>query len=692
MRIVISKFTLSLILIASIPVYSLAAEPEQENDTSQALDQAKVLDSVMVWGRGIDTIGINMSASQGTVGYLDFEFRPLLRTGEILETIPGVIATQHSGEGKANQFFLRGFNLDHGTDFAGFVDNVPVNMRSHGHGQGYLDYNFMIPELLQRVDYRKGPYFADVGDFTAAGTASMVTVDGLPESMASLTLGESGYLRAMSAGSGLAYGGEWLGGVAITTDNGPWELDSDLLQISGLLKYLSENEKGHWGVQLGGYDASWNATDQVPLRAIENGLIDRFGYIDPDLGGETHRYWLAVDGEIDNWTFNAYAVDYFLNLTSNFTYYLDDPINGDEFQQRDERWLAGFKIINSHELNSTGRPTQLDIGTDVRYDNIGKVGLYHSVDGIKTETVREDSVDELSLALFLQAETQWNESFRTMIGVRADYYWYEVDSSIEVNSGSGSQGIVSPKFTAAWRVSENVELYGNYGGGFHSNDVRGAAISIDPKTLEPADPVDLLVRAEGAEIGARHAEPGFNTSLAVFWLTLDSELLFVGDGGTTEPNPASRRYGVEFTGFWQPIDDLTLDLSAAWTDARFSDLPDGQNRIPGAIESVLAAGATYGFTDRFTGTLRVRHFGSAPLIEDGSVSSDATTLFNAGLYYTWNRFQLSLDVYNLLDAEDADITYYYPSRLPGEPSEGVDDFHIHPVEPRQVRAGLRITF
>jgi outer membrane receptor protein involved in Fe transport len=674
------------LLLCLLPCYSQATE------NSTADQSAKILDSVTVWGRGIDTIGIDLSASQGTVGYLDFEFRPLLRTGEILETIPGVIATQHSGEGKANQFFLRGFNLDHGTDFAGFVDKVPVNMRSHGHGQGYLDYNFMIPELLERVDYRKGPYFADVGDFSAAGAASMITVDSLPAPIASLTLGESGYLRAMSASSGNAAGGEWLGGVAFTTDDGPWELDSELSQISGLLKFHSKNDQRKWGLQLGGYNANWNSTDQVPLRAIEQGLIGRFGNLDPDLGGETHRYWLAADAEMGNWTFNAYAVDYFLNLTSNFTYYLDDPINGDEFQQRDERWLAGFQVVNRRELNVVKYPTVLKIGTDLRYDNIGKVGLYHSVDGIKTETVREDSVDELSSALFVQAETQWTDSLRTMLGVRADYYDYDVNSSIDVNSGSGGQAIVAPKATIAWRVADDVELYGNYGGGFHSNDARGAAISVDPKTLEPAEPVDLLVRAEGTEIGVRYAGPRFNTSLAVFWLSLDSELLFVGDGGTTEPNPASKRYGVEFSGFWRPTDDLTLDLTAAWTDAQFSSLPDDQNRIPGSIESVLAAGATYGFTDRFTGTLRARHFGSAPLLEDGSVSSEATTLLNAGLYYSWDRVRLSLDVYNLLDSEDADISYYYPSRLPGEPAEGVDDIHIHPVEPRQVRIGVSVTF
>lgn len=682
----------SLAIVTLIGYMYIGCSSASDDMQSQSTDQAKILDSVLVWGRGISDIGTNLSASQGTVGYLDFEFRPLLRTGEILETIPGVIATQHSGEGKANQFFLRGFNLDHGTDFSGFVDGVPVNMRSHGHGQGYLDYNFIIPELLERVDYRKGPYFTDVGDFSAAGTANMITVDGLPAPMASLTLGESGYVRAMTATSGNALGGEWLGGISFTVNNGPWQLDSDLSQVSGLLKYLSEGESGRWGLQIGGYDARWNATDQVPLRAIEDGLIDRFGYIDPDLGGETHRYWLAVDGKIDNWTFNAYAVDYFLSLTSNFTYFLDDPVNGDEFQQRDERWFAGFKAVNSHELDSAEYPTVLEIGTDLRYDSIGTVGLYRSVDGIKTETVREDSVDELSLALFAQAETRWTDTFRTMIGVRADYYDYDVTSSIAVNSGSGGQGIIAPKFAATWRVAEDVELYGNYGGGFHSNDVRGAAINVDPNTLQPADPVDLLVRADGAEIGARHAGPGFNTSLAVFWLSLDSELLFVGDGGTTEPNPASRRYGVEFSWFWQPLEDLTMDFSAAWTDAQFSDLPDGQNRIPGAIASVLAAGANYKFTDRFSGTLRMRHFGSAPLIEDGSASSEATTLFNAGVYYSWDRARLSLDVYNLFNAKDADITYYYPSRLPGEDDAGVSDFHIHPVEPRQVRLGLRVGF
>jgi outer membrane receptor protein involved in Fe transport len=281
---------------------------------------------------------------------------------------------------------------------------------------------------------------------------------------------------------------------------------------------------------------------------------------------------------------------------------------------------------------------------------------------------------------------------RAIAGLRIDHFGYDVTSSIAVNSGTGTQDIVSPKFALAWRATDHVELYANYGVGYHSNDARGAAIRVDPNTLDPADPVDLLVRARGAEVGARLASGAFNATLVGFWLGLDSELLFVGDGGTTEPNAASRRFGVEFAGFWRPREALVVDLSAAWTDARFRGVTPGEDRIPGAVPFVLAGGVTWHLTEALATTVRLRHLGPAPLIEDNSVSSDATTLVNLGGYYTWGRVRFGIDIYNLFDTKAPDISYFYASRLPGEPADGVEDRHIHPAEPRQVRGTVKVSF
>ena len=643
---------------------------------------------IIVYGRAIEQIGVAQSGSQGTVGYKDFEDKPVSRVGELVENVPGVIATQHSGTGKANQYFLRGFNLDHGTDFAGFADGVPINMRSHGHGQGYLDLNFLIPELVERIDYRKGPYFADVGDFSAAGTIQFHTLDRLDRPIIEATVGSYGYYRALAAGSTSVGGGDLLVALDGTFSNGPWQLDEHLRKYNGALKYSRDG----LSIGLTGYRATWNATDQVPQRAIDGGLIGRFGNIDPDLGGYTTR--IALTGNLDRGETKAgvYAIHYNFGLTSNFTYFLDDPVNGDEFQQRDRRQVYGGAIAREIDASLAGMPVKLTIGADTRYDHIGKVGLYHSRFGQITDTIRQDRVNEFSAAVYASGELHLSPRLRVTLGLRGDHYGYDVNAGLAANSGAGTDNLVSPKAAIAWQPADHLELYANYGEGFHSNDVRGAAITVDPATGDPADRVPVLVRARGGELGGRIELGRFNATAVVFYLDLGSELVFVGDAGSTEPNDASHRIGTELAAFWRPTDWLTLDAAAALTRARFRGVAAGQDRIPGAVKNVIAAGATAEFGHGLSGTVRVRHFGSAPLIEDAGARSDPTTLVNIGAYYRVGPARIGIDLFNVFDARDADISYFYTSRLQGEPAAGIDDYHLHPVEPRQVRASLRWSF
>ena len=639
---------------------------------------------IIVYGRQIEQIGNAATASEGTVGYADFQAKPISRVGELAENVPGLIATQHSGTGKANQYFLRGFNLDHGTDFAGFVDGVPVNMRSHGHGQGYLDLNFIIPELVERIDYRKGPYHAETGDFSLAGSASFATYDRLPQPFAEATIGEYGYYRSLAAGSARLGASDLLLGLEGTLSNGPWVLDEDLEKLNGLAKLSGDR----WHAAARVYHASWTSSDQVPRRAVESGLIPRFGFIDPDLGGRTTRLSLDGGAELGPLSLSAYAVRYLFRLTSNFTYFLDDPLNGDEFQQRDRRSIFGGAIRYATDGAVGGLPVAFRLGADGRYDDIGLVGLYRSTAGIQRKTVREDALDEYSLAIFGEAELALSQRLRAMLGLRGEAYGFDVRASQATNSGNGDDMLLLPKASLAWRPGRHAELYASYGEGFHSNDARGAAIAVDPVSGEPAARVPLLVRGRGAELGARVEYPRFNVSLALFRLAIGSELVFVGDAGGTEPSPPSRRQGAEATLFWRPARGVTLDGSASFTRARFR----GGERVPGAVGEALAGGATVDFGRGFSGTMRVRHFGSAPLIEDDSVRSEATTLINAGAYYSFDSGRIALDLFNLFDARDPDISYFYASRLPGEPVEGVEDIHFHPVEPRQLRASLRLTF
>lgn len=650
-------------------------------------------DDIVVYGRALAQIGIATSGSQGVVGYRDFEDKPLSRVGELVENVPGVIATQHSGTGKANQYFLRGFNLDHGTDFASFVDGVPVNMRTHGHGQGYLDLNFLIPALVERIDYRKGPYFADVGDFSAAGTVRFSTVDRLDRPMVEATAGSYGYYRALAAGSTSIGDGDLLVALDGARSNGPWDLDEDLRKVNGLVKLSQGTAEQGWSLGLTGYHASWNATDQIPERAIESGLISRWGNVDPALGGRTTRIGLTGNARLGRTEINLYGVYYRFRLTSNFTYFLNDPVNGDEFQQRDRRAQFGGSIRHSIPATIGAMPVIFTVGGEGRWDRIGKIGLYNSIAGKPSGAVRQDKVDEYSGAIYAEGVASLTDSLRLTLGLRGDLYGYDVRArTLVANSGDGSDAILSPKAALAWRADDHLELYANYGESFHSNDVRGASIRFDPVTGDPVDRVPVLVKARGYELGLRAEFPRFTASLVGYHLSLGSELVFVGDGGGTEPNDATRRYGAEATLFWRPTNWLTLDASGAITRARFHDVTPGQAHIPNSVDEVVSAGAAVDLGRGVTGSLRLRHFGAAPLIEDGSVRSRPTTLVNLGAYYTLGRIKIGADVLNLFDARDADISYFYASRLQGEPAEGVEDRHIHPVEPRQARLSVRYRF
>lgn len=661
-------------------------------DEAQITEQVPTSDkeTIVVYGRAIEQIGVALSGSQGTVGYADFENLPISRTGELVENVPGVIATQHSGTGKANQYFLRGFNLDHGTDFAGFVDGVPVNMPTHGHGQGYLDFNFIIPETIERIDFRKGPYFADVGDFSAAGTIAFKTYDAL-EPFAQATFGEFGYFRATAAGSTPIGSGDLLLAVDGTFSNGPWALDEKLEKYNGLVKYSSGNLDDGFSVQLNGYHARWTSTDQIPERAVKSGLIDRFGFIDDDVGGKTTRVGAVANGTFGGVKLNGFATYYDLVLTSNFTYFLDDPINGDEFQQRDRRGVFGGSASKSWNISGAPVPLMLTAGGNLRYDLIDRVGLFRSAKAIPVATIRSDRVDELNAGLFAEAELSLTDRLRAYLGVRGDYIGYDVKSDLAANSGDGSDTLFAPKAGLAWRPVDSIELYANYGESFHSNDVRGAAITVDPATGLNADRVPLFARARGAEIGGRIERDNFNIAVVGFYLDLESELVFVGDAGATEPNDATRRYGVELNAFWRPIDWLTIDAVYAYTDGKFEGVDAGQREIPGAVAEVISGGVTASPLAGLDLTARLRHFGKAPLIEDGSVTSDPTTLVNLGAFYEFGPLRLGAELFNLFDANDADITYFYESQLAGE-SGPVEDRHFHPVEPRQVRVSARLQF
>jgi outer membrane cobalamin receptor len=691
-----------------------------------APEKVQKLEGVEVIGRAEDLVGVANSATEGTVGQKQLESRPILRTGEIMETVPGVVITQHSGAGKANQYYLRGFNLDHGTDLATDVNGMPVNMPTHGHGQGYTDVNFVIPELITGIQYKKGPYYAEEGDFAAAGAINMNLATRLPRGIAELTYGSFDYMRALLADSQEVGAGALLYAVEYYHNDGPWVMPDDYKRYNGVLRYTLGGGQNQWSITAMGSSGEWDASDQLAQRAIDSGLVDRFGTLDTTTGGKSHRYSLSTEFERKTGSSftqaNAYLVDYGLNLFSNFTYYQDycgDPnlptppsatASCDQFEQVDDRMYAGARAAHTWFGTAMGKEMDNTIGLQIRHDDIGEVGLHRTQARDRFLTIREDEVTETSEAVYFQNGTRWAEKFRTVLGLRADFFQFDVQSNIDLNSGSHSDSIVSPKLAMVFGPWAKTEYYVNAGYGYHSNDARGTTITVNPEAYaadptcaaitdpnDPnyclAEPVDALVRAKGVEVGVRTAAvQGLQSTFSVWNLDIDSELLFIGDAGITEPSRPSRRTGVEFTNYYDVTPWMALDADFAYTKAEFTeDAPEG-NHIPGAIEGVVAAGVTIDNLGGPFGSLRVRYFGPRPLIEDDSVRSDSSTLVNMQVgYRISNAVRIAIDVFNVLDAEVNDVEYFYSSQLFGEAAP-VDDKHIHPAESRSVRASLVYNF
>ncbi|AEG02643.1 TonB-dependent receptor [Methylomonas methanica] len=665
-------------------------------------------------GRGKDLIGIAETASQGEVSQKQFEYRPLSRNGELIEVVPGAVATQHSGSGKANQYFLRGFNLDHGTDFTTYVDGIPMNMTTHAHGQGYMDLNSVIPELVKKIEYGKGPYYAEVGDFSAAGYAKMHTMDKLDQAIAKFTAGSYDYYRTLLANSSKVGDGDLLYAGEFNLYNGVWQVPEDSKKFNGMLKYTLDQHD--WGMTINGkaYSNSWTATNQIPQSAIDSGALGLYGSMDPSDGGTSNRYSLSSNfwqyGK--NWKndANLYALYTDLNLYSNFSGFTRGA-QGDQILQTERRVQTGGNFEHTRYNKILGFEMDNSVGLQFRHDEIMGLGLYHTNQRQIVDTVSKSDVGVTTVGVYFKNHTHWHDKVRTIAGLRGDFINNDVtvlDNTTHsatvnaANSGSRGKAMISPKLSLVIGPWYDTEYFFNIGYGYHSNDARGTTLQLNPADGTPA--VDgqgnsnARIRpaawSRGGEAGIRtNYIPGLNSTFALWWLESSQELVFVGDEGTTEVNSKSHRYGIELTNYYKPTDWLTLDADYALSTARFADTPAGatDNFVPNSVGRVVSAGATVVAPNGLFGTLRFRHFGAVPLDESGTFWAGDTNILNLGMGYKQKQYKFEIDIFNILGSQSNDIAYAYDSAYPSGAATTTGILK-HPVEPRMVRGTITVNF
>ncbi len=678
--------------------------------------------SVEVRGRADDLTGIADSATEGTVGSAEIQDRPILRAGEILETVPGLIITQHAGGGKANQYFLRGFNLDHGTDFAIFLDGMPLNLPSHAHGEGYADMNTVIPEFVDRLNFEKGPYYANVGNYGSAGSAHLEFFKTLARNFLQVEGGMYGFGRAVFGVSQKMGGGNLLYGGEAYHDDGPWIHPDNYYKFNGLVTYSQGAELKGWSVTARGYHGQWHSSDQIPADAVP--LVGLFGTLNPTDGGHSQRY--SVQGEWHHedarsvTRISAYGFYYDLNLFSDFTYYLIDPQHGDQFEQKDRRWVAGLDASHTVTSNIFGRTMQNTVGLQLRNDwihnglfqtqNRMRVDKLNSITGTVLPAATEaDRFTDTQVGIYAENRIQWAEKFRSIVGLRGDIQQFNVTSLvISANSGTATKALPSPKAGLIFGPWRRTEFYLQAGFSFHSNDARGATQRVEPVSADnpypgtASIPIPPLIPTKGGEFGIRTtATKNLQSTVSVWYLHSASELQQDGDTGGTVASPQpSERYGVEWSNFYTPLEHISFDFDLATSKALFTKADEddaapgspGGKRVPEAVGTVISSGISLHAVQGFTSSLRLRYFGPRDLTSDSLYRSPATALLNAELGYRFHqKWRFSAELLNLLDRKDHDIDYAYTSRI--SPSAAPTFTNVfHPVEPFQARFALAMFY
>jgi len=676
-----------------------------------------VLDSVEVTGHFDTGLRTSDAASQGVVLAKTIEDQAFLRPGEVMETVPGLVVTQHSGDGKANQYFLRGYNLDHGTDFSTSIDGIQANMPTHAHGQGYADLNYMIPELIDHIDYRKGTYFSENGDFSSAGSADVIYKKSLDQNIFNYSLGSFGYQRALLANSfhlkpfpnakldpTLIDGSPiLLSAIELMHEDGPWQVKEKLQKTNVVLKLSDGTLSNGWSTDFKYYNAHWNSTDQVPLELVQSGELGLFGSMNPSDGGQSARMILSAENhDVTDVGYEKFSVSverYRLNLWSDFTFFELRPLTGDQFEQADNRDILNTKWINGHHHSLFDHDSTTEIGLHLRFDDI-HLGLFNTQHRSRFETVSNEHVNELMKSAWLQNTTTWNSWARTIAGLRADQVNMQMTAfENSLNSGSASAGRVSPKFSAIFGPWRDTEFFYNIGKGLHSNDARGVINKIDPTTGDPATPIPALVGSFGQELGLRsQINPSLQTSLALWKLQSDSELVYSADSGigNTSANGASIRTGLEWNNHFVANDWAFVDADFAWTRANYQNMNDNGelgNQIPNAVGKVGILRAALHHLGPWSAGWETRYIGSYPLTQDGSQVAPAALVSNLRLKRAVEKdIQLTFDVLNVFNRQYYDIAYSQDYQVSPSSQAQPNGITVHPGEPRQIRLGIQLHY
>jgi outer membrane receptor protein involved in Fe transport len=659
------------------------------------------LQEVVVSAERLKLIGIATTASEGVVVNDELALAPAYRPGQLLETVPGLDVTSHSGEGKANQYLMRGYNLDHGTDLAVYVDDMPVNEPTHAHGQGYADVNFMIPELATNIRYSKGTYYASEGDFASVGAVHLNYLDAIDDQMA-LTAGTLGFQRVFGAGSQAVGEGRLLGALELQHYDGPWDNPDDQRKVNAVLRYSSGDDRAGYSVTGMFYHGLWNSTTDQPMRAIDAGLISRFGSLDPSDGGEAQRASLSArffdmtgGGQLSA---NAYLINNQLTLWNDFTHFLIDPVNGDQEAQHENRITVGGganfsrtdEVLDVRNDWWVGVSSRFDFNDVSRVPTRGRVELPASADPLNV--FESDRVHLRDVAAYVQATTHWQPWLRTVLGLREDGIQ---GSDTGTNPGNANASLFQPKASVILTPLATTEFYLSAGRGFHSDDLRG----VNQAAAAGVPGAPLIARQDGEEIGLRQqVGRRFALTLALFNLDAQSETTYDPDVGQDTAGPASRRRGFEVNATYQAAAWLELYGSYSADHARFkTPFDDGTGHVgeylPNAPFATGSFAAYVKDLGPWSGGLQYRYLGAYPLSSDDAVRGSGYGEWNGDIRYALEGgWKLALGVYNITNKRANAIEFWYVDRLAGEPAAGVADVHIHPLEPTSARLTIAKTF